>query len=120
MKKVWILEKFISREECEKMIEEFSNILNTADNKIIAEDYEKVLHNLNKKIEDNPDGYWSGFEGKSNYKDFCFTARQAIRRQPTFKFRVIEAEIPDDANYWIGYNINKVNDGVYRYLMATK
>ena len=67
-----------------------------------------------------PDGRWYGFEGKVIYRQFCDVAKAAIRRNPEGKFRVVEAEIEDDAKTWNGYKMTKVNDGVLRYLMATK
>ena len=125
MKKVWILEKFASREEMVKRCEENKMMVEmakasgnyTADQiaslEEFAADYEKVLKN-------NPNGRWYGFEGKIIYRQFCDVAKAAIRRNPDGKFRVVEGEIDDDAKYWAGYKLVKVNEGVYRYLMATK
>ena len=125
MKKVWILEKFASREEMVKRCEENKMMVEmakasgnyTADQiaslEEFAADYEKVLKN-------NPNGRWYGFEGKIIYRQFCDVAKAAIRRNPDGKFRVVEGEINDDAKYWAGYKLVKVNEGVYRYLMATK
>ena len=70
-------------------------------------------------MDENPNGHWYGFEGKTNYKQFCDVAKAAIRRNYGATFRVVEGEIEDDAKYWSGYKIVKVNSGVLRYLMAT-
>ena len=124
MKKVWVLEKFTSREEMIKNCEEQKAMIEQAkaegkdENEIafledFAVKYEKVLN-------DNPNGRWYGFEGKVIYRQFCDVAKAAIRRNPGGKFRVVEGEIEDDAKYWVGYKFIKVNEGVLKYLMATK
>lgn len=125
MKKVWILEKFASHEEMVKHYEEYKEMLENArtNNEITAEQIaavEDLIAKQEKLIEEYPEGRWYGFEGKSIYRQFCDVAKAAIRRNPDGKFRVVEGEIEDDAKYWLGYKMIKVNDGVYRYLMATK
>lgn len=122
MKKVWILEKFETHEEMVKLHADYEAWLED----VKANDPDKVVHfetlvEKHKQVmEENPDGRWFGFEGKSIYRQFCDVAKAAIRRNPGAKFRVVEGEIDDDAKYWVGYKMTKVNDGVYRYLMATK
>ena len=124
MKKVWVLEKFASAEEMAKHHEEHKAMVAMAKDagksaeeiaslEEFVADYEKVIRN-------NPDGRWYGFEGKVIYRQFCDCAKAAIRRNPDGEFRVVEAEIGDDAWSWLGYKNAKVNDGVLRYLMATK
>lgn len=125
MKKVWILEKFASHEEMVKNSEEMKMMVEMAKKngtmkpeEITA--FEIALANREKKVNENPNGRWYGFEGKIIYRQFCDVAKAAIRRNPDGKFRVIEAEIGDDDKYWTNYKMTKVNDGVLRYLMATK
>lgn len=114
MKKVWILEKFETHEEMLNHLECFKEYhAGDEHGNMLIESYAKV-------IEQNPDGRWIGFDGKTNYKSFCEVARGSIRRNPKSKFRVIEAEIQDDAKSWFGYKMVKENEGVLRYLMATK
>lgn len=125
MKKVWILEKFATADEEAKHYNDFKELLETAkkNNNMTEEQISQLnesLANFKKIVDENPDGRWYGFEGKVIYRQFCDVAKAAIRRNPDGKFRVVEAEIDDDAQYWTGYNFVKVNDGVYRYLMATK
>ena len=124
MKKVWILEKFESNEmmvktlgELEQMFEESKGNL---DEKGI-ESMNKTIASYKKMIEENPEGMWIGWEGKSIYRQFCDVAKAALRRaDKSWKFRVVEGEIEDDAQYWRGYKFVKENEGVLRYLMATK
>ena len=124
MKKVWILEKFESNEamvkalgELEQMFEESKGNL---DEKSI-ESMNRTIASHKKMIEENPEGMWIGWEGKSIYRQFCEVAKDALRRaDKSWKFRVVEGEIEDNAKYWCGYKIVKVNEGVFRYLMATK
>lgn len=124
MKKVWILEKFESHEEMVKYYEEMKETFeqakaNTVDENAIAT-FEQAIETYKNTINKNPNGRWYGFEGKSIYRQFCDVAKAALRRNPNGKFRVVEAEMEDNAKYWPGYKFIKVNDGVLRYLMATK
>ena len=124
MKKVWILEKFESNEmmvktlgELEQMFEESKGNL---DEKGI-ESMNQTIASYKKMIEENPEGMWIGWEGKSIYRQFCDVAKAALRRaDKSWKFRVVEGEIEDNARYWRGYKFVKENEGVLRYLMATK
>lgn len=124
MKKVWILEKFETAEEMTKHYTEFKMMVETAKNGEMTDEQiaqlEQSVAAYKKVVDENPDGRWYGFEGKSIYRQFCDVAKAAIRRNPEGKFRVVEGEIEDNAKYWVGYKMTKVNDGVYRYLMATK
>lgn len=125
MKKVWILEKFASREEMLKHQEENRVMVEMAksSDKYTAEQIsslEDFAASYDKVVENNPDGRWYGFEGRIIYRQFCDCAKAAIRHNPDGKFRVVEAEISDEATMWPGYKFVKVNDGVLKYLMATK
>lgn len=121
MKKVWILEKFESREDMESLLAQTKDMLNFfASDTEGAKTCKQMVQALEGKMADNPDGYWSGFEGKINYKQFIECAKAAIRRNPGAKFRVVEGMIEDDATMWPGYKTVEVNDRVLRYLMATK
>lgn len=124
MKKVWILEKFESNEmmvktlgELEQMFEENKG---NFDEKGI-ESMNQTIVSYKKMIEENSEGMWIGWEGKSIYRQFCDVAKAALRRaDKSWKFRVVEGEIEDNAQYWCGYKFVKENEGVLRYLMATK
>ena len=124
MKKVWILEKFESNEmmvktlgELEQMFEESKGNLNEKG----IESMNKIIASHKKMIEENPEGMWIGWEGKSIYRQFCDVAKAALRRaDKSWKFRVVEGEIEDAPQYWCGYKFVKENEGVLRYLMATK
>ena len=124
MKKVWILEKYQEISELERQLKEMEELFEENKEKFDAngiETMEKTLGQYRKLIEENPEGYWSGTEGKSIYRQFCEVAKDCIRRHPKgTKFRVVEGEIKDDAKYWTGYKFVKENEGVLKYLMATK
>ena len=122
MKKVWILEKFASHEEMVKTYNNLKEMLEIAKQKdeLDIVTIERSLTLYENAMNENPDGHWYGFEGKIIYRQFCDVAKAALRRNPEGKFRVVEGEIEDDAKYWNGYTVTKVNDGVLRYLMATK
>lgn len=124
MKKVWILEKFESNEAMVKSLSEleqmFEESKDSFDEKGI-ESMTKTIESYKKRIDENPDGEWIGWEGKSIYSQFCEVAKDALRRaDKSWKFRVVEGEIEDNAQYWCGYKFVKVNEGVLKYLIATK
>ena len=124
MKKVWILEKFATAEEQAKSYEDLKAMVETTKNNSEMTDeqiaqLEQAVANYKKVVDENPNGHWYGFEGKTNYKQFCDVAKAAIRRNYGATFRVVEGEINDNAIYWAGYEIIKVSHGVLRYLMAT-
>lgn len=123
MKKVWILEKFASTEDMIKSYNDTKAIIDDENNGLTEDQivlYKEHLVRYENLMNENPNGHWYGFEGKVIYRQFCDVAKAAIRRNPEGKFRVVEAEIEDNAKYWNGYKMTKVNDGVLRYLMATK
>ena len=122
MKKVWILEKFVSREE---MVKDLNGIFEMRDKAVIDRNDEGVkacnqmADAMRDRIEKNPEGLWLGYQGKIIYRQFCECAHETMRNLKGEQFRVVEAEINDDAKYWTGYKIVKENAGVMRYLYAT-
>ena len=124
MKKVWILEKFESNEAMVKTLGELEKTLDESKGNLDEKGIElmnKTIASYKKMIDENPEGIWIGWEGKSIYRQFCEVAKDALRRaDKSWKFRVVEGEIEDNAKYWCDYKFVKVNEGVLRYLMATK
>lgn len=123
MKKVWILEKFEKPEITQKHIEEYEQMLQMAKQNGTPEEsikaLESVIDRQKELLGENPEGRWFGFEGKFYYQHFVQVARAAIKRNPDGIFRVVKAEIDDDAIYWCGYQNPEVNNGVLGYLKAT-
>lgn len=125
MKKVWILEKLYLPEETRKSIIEMEDMLENIRNNPEAPAegiscMENTISTLKQRLADFPEGYWLGFEGKVIYRQFCQVAKAAINRNPDCTFQVVSAEIADDAKSWLGYQNPIVNEGVLRYLMATR
>ena len=124
MKKVWILEKFVSNEAMVKTLGELEKTLEESKGNLDEKGIEvmnKSIASYKKMIDENPEGMWIGWEGKSIYRQFCEVAKDALRRaDKSWKFRVVEGEIEDNAKYWCNYKFVKVNEGVLKYLMATK
>ena len=121
--KVWILEKFVTREAMVQNLADYEGYFEEAkkqDNEQAIKDFDNLIQKYKAKVEANPDGEWIGFEGNSSYRQFCECAKGAIRRNNDAKFRVVEAEIPSSAKMWLGYKFVKVNEGVLNYLLATK
>lgn len=122
MKKVWVLERLVPVEETKKSIKDCKAMLETedADAKEMAE---QVIAKLEQSIKDYPDGYWLGYVGKSNYRDFCMEAKDFMQRHKDDLLktgvRAVKADIQDGAKYWVGYKNGIVNDGVTKYLYAT-
>lgn len=120
--KVWVLEKFASPTEMIKTLIDIIEMVESSRSSCSVEDSQKLdegLDQFENKIEENPSGFWSGFEGKTSYKRFCNVAKDAIERNPNAKFRVVEAEIDDNATTWTSYRLVSVNDKVLKYLRAT-
>ena len=124
MKKVWILEKFESNEAMVKSLSELEQMFEESKDNFDEKGIEsmtKTIESYKKRIDENPGGEWIGWEGKSIYSQFCEVAKDALRRaDKSWKFRVVEGEIEDNAQYWCGYKFVKVNEGVLKYLIATK
>lgn len=104
----------------EKSLFDINEIIESSNDENQINACRQMIENYKKLIDENPEGRWYGFEGKIIYNQFVVTAREAIRRNPNGKFRVVEALIPDDATMWPGYKFVKVNEGVLKYLIAIK
>lgn len=120
MKKVWILEKFVSIEKMQKSLSELLEMRKVNEgNDEAVKTCDEMIDCYKNRMEKNPEGYWLGYQGKIIYRQFCECAHQTMRNLKGEQFRVVEAEINDDAKYWAGYKIVKENPGVMRYLYAT-
>ena len=112
MKNVWILERWMDRNKYVQMSQEFFQMSEEG----IPEAIE-VVRRIESKLNDpNFIGEWCGVVGKSNYNNFCWEAAHSIKYVKNVKFRVVKAQIKDDATEWVNY-VNPVeNEGVLRYL----
>lgn len=121
MRKVYILEKFETVDEMVKSIEELkaAMVALPEDKRMDAMTaYENIVGTLEANLRNNPDGRWYGFEGKVLLKQFVPTAAAAMERNPDGKFRVVVAEIADDAKYWNGYQNAVVDQDIMRRVEA--
>lgn len=121
MKKVWILEGFISREELDKQYEELLDLKADAKTAIEKAAMKEMTKIYKRSIEKHPEGYWLAYQGKTTYKQFCYDAKQTLRnmRKQKMSWRVVEGSISDEATTWTGYKFVKENSGVMKYLWAT-
>jgi len=123
--KVWILEAFATKEKLEADLAQFKEMRDETkkdeSKKDLWDTADMIVEVHEKLVAENPNGHWYGFEGKVNYKDFCYVAKQALIRNKgkNMKFRVMKAEIDDNAETWIGYRNAEENVGVMKYLLAT-
>lgn len=123
--KVWILEKFIGPEEMKRTMDDLMELqahwVKERNEEYIAT-VEKVITAQTERHNANPDGYWTGWQGKTIYRQFCEFALESIRlskeKKDGAKFRVVTAEIDDDAKTWNGYRNPVENEKVLRYLLA--
>lgn len=122
MKKVWILEKWITPEERMKSIEEVRGLLRILKTEEERNRVSARIEEMLSELRENPEGVWNGWEGKTNYRQFCQVAKECLRRyeKKPDKFRVVSAQIEDGATQWLGYENPVENEGVLRYLYATK
>ena len=123
MKNVWILEKWVTVDGLMDQRADLQKWMAEEDQRAdLKETCQKVIEAIDKKMAECPDGYWCGWEGKTIYRQFCSVAKECLRRydgKPD-RFRVVKAQIEDDAKEWCDY-VNPVeNEGVLRYLYATK
>lgn len=130
-KKVWILERYINSAEMVKSLEELKGFVEAAEkvkdkvNDIEIAALKDAVVRYQEKMQQYPDGYWLGHVGRSNYKQFCWDAKESMRfwlrnqGKKADELRVVEGYIKDNSKTWIGYTVAKVNDGVKRYLLAT-
>lgn len=116
MKKVWILEKFASREEMETQLKTIYGFLQDSKTADEIRACNEMIENYKRMILENPNGHWYGFEGKIVYKQFIQTAKEAMRRNPDGIFRVVEGLIEDDATMWPGYKFVRINEKVLAFL----
>lgn len=112
MKNVWILEKWIDRNRCVELKNEFIDMYckGLKEAKVVIDHYNDMLN------DSRFEGYWCGFVGKSKYNDFCYEAARTLKQDKNSKFRVVKAQIENTAKEWTNY-VNPIeNEGVLRYL----
>jgi len=123
--KVWVLEKWINREamlESLKTMEELYVEQSAAEgcNEELVKQIKMTLDSSRKREQENPDGYWSFWEGKTIYSQFIERAHEGIKRaKHGDKFRVVEATMDSRAKYISKYEVVTVNEKVLKYLYAT-
>lgn len=116
-RKVWILEKWITREHMEKEQKNFAEGLAVAKEQgkpEVINALQEAVDMYARNLEKYPDGYWLGWGGKAIYKEFKHEAmgnivahRKMDKNDCTF--RVVTARIPESSKTWIGYK-NPVED----------
>ena len=121
MKKVWILEGFIDREKMEKSLNDLYDLEKKATTKDQIDSCLEMINIYEKKLHENPNGYWLAYQGKTIYKQFCDCSRQTLHNlcKDIAKWRVVEGSIEDGSKTWVGYKFVKENVGVMKYLWAT-
>lgn len=120
MKNVWVLERFVSEEEIQARMADLQAMLANADKPEDKETLGQLIDAYGKHTE----GHWLGYVGRTNYRQWCWDAKDFIRRNKGTEFgkaplRVVKAQIEDDSKTWLDYTNAVVNEGVLRYLYAT-
>lgn len=119
MKAVWILEVLKTPGEWEEALEESKELLEEDMDERSKEMTLRYIQKLENKIKDFPNGKFEGTIGRSIYSQFTRDAKECILRDRERQYRVVKAEIEDDAKYWIKYQNAVENPGVLKYLYAT-
>ena len=121
MKNVWVLERFIDAEEMKATLARVEELLAVAETEEQVKVVTESIDAYKKRIAENPEGHWLGYEGKCDYKEFCYVAKEFLRRNnfPNAKLRVVKAQVADDSKYWTNYKNPVENEKVLRYLYAT-
>jgi succinate dehydrogenase flavin-adding protein (antitoxin of CptAB toxin-antitoxin module) len=118
MSTVWILEKWQTPEDSERIMNDFVKDFNNETDEEEKKHFEKIIAKHQKRMEENPNGYWYGWVGRSIYKQFCEDAIQSIRWNKKAQYRVLKAEVDDSDTTWLNYKNGVENKGVYKYLRA--
>lgn len=120
MKKVWILERYYTPEECLETANNLKEIIEQikSEGNVVEEEIHKIEESVKnlKELYSNRKGKWVGFEGKCNYEAFIQVAKEAMLRNKNVEFRVVEGEINDNSTYWKGYKVKRINVRVMKYL----
>lgn len=121
MKKVWILEGFISVNKINEDLDEWNELLQLATKREQIETCLEMIEIFENKLDANPNGYWLAYQGSTSYKQFCHFARSTMRnlRKDRMTWRVVEGLIEETAKTWQDYRTLKENVGVMKYLWAT-
>lgn len=121
MKKVWVLEGLVTKQQMEEDLKSFQDMRTKATTKIEIESCDTMIRLQEYRIDKYPEGRWLAYQGKTNYKQFCYDSKQTLRnmKKHNMQWRVVEGAIQDNATTWVGYKITKENEGVMKYLWAT-
>ena len=119
MKAVWILEVLKTPGEWGEALEESKELLDMDMDERSKEMTLSYIRKLEEKIANYPDGKFEGTVGRSIYNQFTRDAKEVILRNKDKQYRVVKAEIEDDAQYWVKYQNAVENPGVLKYLYAT-
>lgn len=125
-KKIWILEGFIDADRMQENLQQNRELLETLKEKNDADGIKMaqvLVETWERRIKETPEGFWCGYQGKSDYRTFCRMAQETLRNpyMKDMKYRVLKADLRDaGAKYWPGNYENGIeNPGVLRYLYAT-
>lgn len=124
MKKVWILEALYTAEEMKRDLDTYLDMIQHDEIKNCKEHLETaniLISTAKRHLEEYPNGKWVGYQGKTNYRQFCECACETLSNKnfiSSKEFRVVEALIDDDATYWTNYKVVKENPGVLKYLLS--
>ena len=105
----------------EKDLQELYDMKEKAETTEQIDTCQEMIDIYQKKMDKNPEGYWLAYQGKTNYKQFCYCAHETLQnmRKQKMQWRVVEGAIEDKAQTWAGYETIKENTGVMKYLWAT-
>lgn len=121
MKRVYVLEKWLTRKAVEERVKGYTEIIDKIE-KLPADDprieaqagavatVQSCIDADKEKLKDKSyEGEWVGYEGKVIRRQFIERSREHIRHDKGAKWRVLKAEIEDGVDFWSAYK-NGVED----------
>lgn len=112
-KRVWVLEKWVSKEWLEETIADIRSSAEGITDEATLTAIDETASVFERSLKKFPLGHWVGCEGKENLNAFIICARRTIiDDNEVNKFRVVEAVIAENAKTWLGYESLKMNDEI--------
>lgn len=122
MKKIWILERYLTGEEVKRADATVRNMLKEAETLPTGTDLAIILQRLTEHIpglDDSVNGCWVSELARGGLNSFRMDARYILTVNKGHKFRVIEAETPDEAVYGFSYIAKTERPDIYEQIVAT-
>ena len=122
MKKIWILERYLTGEEVRRADATVRNMLKEAETLPTGTDLAIAIQRLTEHIpglDYSINGCWVSELARGGLNSFRTDARHILIVNKGHKFRVIEAETLDEAVYGFSYIAKTERPDIYEQIIAT-